>query len=168
MREYEYEPEWLRKKTRQKISEFRVEYLQEVAECRARYIDNRVADVKAFQKRATSYNWPFWLFKAFWDLREGDKWLRLGDIKKRIPNGKNSISPGDIEQARAYPWENLLEFKNGKAFCPFHEDRRHPNFSVKDSKGKCWACLWRGDQIDYIQQRNGLSFPEAVKFLGGI
>ncbi len=52
--------------------------------------------------------------------------------------------------------------------CPFHEDA-NPSFCVKlGSKGwKCFGCGEHGDAASLVMRVNGLSFPEAVRFLTG-
>ncbi len=79
------------------------------------------------------------------------------------------VTAEEIERARAHPWEDLMEFKHGKALCIFHHDH-NPSFTVKNGKGRCWSCGWPGstsggDTIQFVMQKNGLSFAEAVKSL---
>lgn len=49
--------------------------------------------------------------------------------------------------------------------CPFHEDRREGSFYIHRKSGayRCFACGAKGgDIIDYIRERYGLSFLEAL------
>ncbi len=51
--------------------------------------------------------------------------------------------------------------------CPFHEERT-PSFSV-DSREKlyyCFGCEAGGDVFRFLQEKEGLSFPDAVETLG--
>ena len=50
--------------------------------------------------------------------------------------------------------------------CPFHNEKT-PSFSVSPSKGifHCFGCGVGGDVISFIMQKEGLSYPEAIKFL---
>jgi DNA primase len=51
--------------------------------------------------------------------------------------------------------------------CPFHEERT-PSFSV-DAREKlyhCFGCGVGGDVIKFVEEKEGLSFPEAVEALG--
>jgi DNA primase len=50
--------------------------------------------------------------------------------------------------------------------CPFHEDHR-PSFNVNPAKQifKCFACGAGGDVVKFIQMREGLSFPQALRRL---
>jgi len=50
--------------------------------------------------------------------------------------------------------------------CPFHEERT-PSFSVKPAEGfyYCFGCEAGGDTIKFVQEKEGLSFPDAVESL---
>ncbi|MGY4104161.1 DNA primase [Ignavigranum ruoffiae] len=50
------------------------------------------------------------------------------------------------------------------ASCPFHEDR-NPSFSVSQDKQifKCFSCGRGGNAFSFIQEMEGVSFPEAVQ-----
>jgi DNA primase len=52
------------------------------------------------------------------------------------------------------------------ACCPFHNERS-PSFSVSPSKGfyKCFGCDAAGDAINFVQEIEGISFVEAIKYL---
>ncbi len=54
------------------------------------------------------------------------------------------------------------------ACCPFH-DEKTPSFSVAPHKGiyKCFGCGKAGDSISFIQEHDGLSYMEAIKWLAG-
>lgn len=148
------------------LLEFRKEIpVQWRRERKAEFVSDKIASLKMFRWRMKAINCPFWLFKVIWDIGEGDKWLkRKRFLEKLVDNG---ITDDMISTAREYSWDNLLEFSKGKAFCPFHNDVHNPNFSVKGGRGRCWACGWAGDSIDFICERDGLTFVDAVKFLSG-
>ncbi len=79
---------------------------------------------------------------------------------------ENSLTEEMIEEARNYPIENLIEVdRSGFAFCPFHNDRQHPNLYTRRGIFKCYACGWRGNIIKFVMDREHLSFTEAVKYL---
>lgn len=80
-------------------------------------------------------------------------------------NKGNKITKELIERAANFPFEKLLDIKHGKALCPFHNDTM-PSFSVKNNKGHCFSCGWHGDVVDYIMQKEGLDFRQAIKKLG--
>ncbi len=50
--------------------------------------------------------------------------------------------------------------------CPFHEERT-PSFSVKPAEGfyYCFGCEAGGDTIKFMQEKEGLAFPDAVEAL---
>lgn len=58
-----------------------------------------------------------------------------------------------------------IELKRGKAKCPFH-DEDTASFSIKDQFYHCFGCGAHGDVVDFIQNRHGLSFSEALVYLG--
>lgn len=50
--------------------------------------------------------------------------------------------------------------------CPFHNEKT-PSFTVSNEKGifHCFGCGEGGDAITFIMKKNGLSYPEAIRFL---
>ncbi len=52
------------------------------------------------------------------------------------------------------------------ACCPFH-DEKTPSFSVSPAKGiyKCFGCGAAGDSVKFIMDIEGLSYPEALRYL---
>lgn len=55
--------------------------------------------------------------------------------------------------------------QNYWACCPFHNEKS-PSFAVNPAKGifKCFGCGKSGDAITFVQQLEGLSYPEAMKY----
>lgn len=55
---------------------------------------------------------------------------------------------------------------NFSGLCPFHEEKT-PSFSVSEDKQifKCFGCGKGGSVFNFIQDIEGLSFPEAVKWV---
>lgn len=53
--------------------------------------------------------------------------------------------------------------------CPFHHEKT-ASFSVNPSKGiyKCFGCNKGGNAINFIMEIEHLSYPEAIRYLGGI
>src|SRR5436190_6564064 len=55
-----------------------------------------------------------------------------------------------------------------KALCPFHEEKT-PSFTVNPDRGhgtfKCFGCGKGGNAFGFLMEREGLSFPEAVRLL---
>jgi DNA primase len=55
-------------------------------------------------------------------------------------------------------------------YCPFHDDRRTPSLVVFPESERWWcfgACHAGGDVFDFVMKAEGISFPEAVRRLGG-
>lgn len=55
---------------------------------------------------------------------------------------------------------------NYLGLCPFHSEKT-PSFNVNTAKGiyHCFGCGVGGDAISFVMRMEGLSFPDAVKFL---
>jgi len=66
--------------------------------------------------------------------------------------------------------ESYIELKRAgasfKALCPFH-DEKTPSFTVQkgDSHYHCFGCGAHGDAIEFLMQKEGLNFTEAVELL---
>lgn len=58
--------------------------------------------------------------------------------------------------------------KNYKALCPFHEEKT-PSFTVSSEKQlfHCFGCGLGGNVFNFLMKWENISFPEAVKLLGG-
>jgi hypothetical protein len=102
----------------------------------------------------------------------GDRIIRLdklltkreGQFKAMQTADDKAITKEMIDNAKAFPMENLIELKKGKAKCPFH-DEKTASFSIKDNKYHCFGCGVSGDTISLLMERDGLNFIEAVKEL---
>lgn len=51
------------------------------------------------------------------------------------------------------------------AHCPFHSEKT-PSFMIFDDHYHCFGCGTHGDGIDFVRELHGLSFPEALEYLG--
>jgi DNA primase len=56
--------------------------------------------------------------------------------------------------------------RNFMACCPFHQEKT-PSFSVRDDiqRWKCFGCGKSGDVFGFVMEREGISFPEALRML---
>lgn len=89
---------------------------------------------------------------------------------------QGGVTDREIEQAREYPIEDMISTKvfkaSGKwianAHCPLtgHEGEKTPSFYIdKNNRYKCFGCHGKGDAIDFVMQRDGVNFVQAVKSL---
>jgi DNA primase len=55
---------------------------------------------------------------------------------------------------------------NYKGLCPFHQEKS-PSFNVNQARQfyKCFGCGVSGDALKFVQEIDGLTFPEALKML---
>lgn len=52
--------------------------------------------------------------------------------------------------------------------CPFHADGKTPSLGVANNRWKCFGCGRSGDAIDWLREREGLTFQEACERLGSV
>ena len=83
-----------------------------------------------------------------------------------------NIDPRDFyrHELSAMPTDGRLSGAGwtGGGLCPFHNDRRKGNFRVNLDSGAfvCFACGRKGpDIIAFVQERDGLSFYQALEYL---
>ena len=86
-----------------------------------------------------------------------------------LQNVKSYIPPAEFFRAElpAMPPPKGGGWRDG-GLCPFHSDKHAGSFRVNLETGAftCFSCGTKGgDIIAFIQQRDGLSFPEAVQKL---
>lgn len=91
----------------------------------------------------------------------------LNGIEEQGRQKHDRITPEMIERARAYPFDQLIEFNRaGFAPCPWHEETSASlHFNRTANRIHCFGCHKDMDSISYIQDREGLTFPEAVRRL---
>lgn len=86
-----------------------------------------------------------------------------------VPN-RQDISDA-VLRAKAYPMENLIEFRQKKACCPWHNERTGSlAYYPKTNSAYCFGSCGRAyDSIDaYRIKHPGTSFPDAVKALNNM
>jgi len=169
------EQEW-RRANNKKIIEFkkemgnvgkdmRLQALHERLEVFENDITDRARRIKGLKEdQESAINWKF-LEHCQGDDREEAKKIR-NHIESLLKSSTTSSEITDemIEQARHYPLENLIEVKRKMAKCPFHDDR-HPSMGIKNNRFHCFACGAKGDVIDFVMRRDGLTFREAIACL---
>lgn len=103
---------------------------------------------------------------------------RLTEVKRQIKRFKWLLSPksikeritdSDIEYARQVPLENVLGLDlrpagggKLKTTCPFHEERTASFIVFPDNHYHCFSCGKHGNPVDYLVEKERLSFIEAV------
>lgn len=80
----------------------------------------------------------------------------------------SSIDKPDI--VKALEREGVVLLQRGNVFwasCPLHNEST-PSFKVDPGRQTfyCFGCHRHGDVITFVRERHGLSFKEAVKYLG--
>lgn len=89
-----------------------------------------------------------------------------GIISPAQNKGKGFITPQDVEVARSYPIENLVNFKNGFSRCIFHNEKTASMKHYEDSNTVyCFGCHEFADSIGVYMQLNGVDFLTAVRQL---
>lgn len=86
--------------------------------------------------------------------------------RRNAPVVYGRITDADIEQAREYPIDELLEFKRGVALCLWHEDT-NPSLShfKKANRVSCFVCNKTWSSIDVVMAQDNCNFIQAVKKL---
>lgn len=124
--------------------------------------------VRAYQAEGIDRSWL--LRKAGQAVEQIYKHQKERYWLRRTLNGKGGkghrITDAMIEHAREYPVDKVIEFNRGKAACFNHEDK-HPSLThnKKHNRAHCFVCGKGWDAIAVLQDRDGLSFPEAVRRL---
>ena len=83
------------------------------------------------------------------------------------PVGKK-LDGTELERAKAYPIDSLIEFRSDKAQCIWHldVDKDDLHYYRQTNTVYCFACGKHGDAIDvYRQLHDGCTFKEAVEAL---
>ncbi|MDD4195856.1 MAG: CHC2 zinc finger domain-containing protein [Syntrophorhabdaceae bacterium] len=160
--------------TRKKISELiseaspelkrnaRIEYLKAVME-------DIVCDALYAQKRFDSYLERRKTVEAILEKETLDglikkiSKLQAEIISLRKPEKPESITEDMIRRAKEYPFADLHEFKRNQAACPFHADKDPSMRLYPDNHVYCFSCGKGWDTIGFVMDRDGLTFPEAVK-----
>jgi hypothetical protein len=147
-----------------------------VRECRTEYLKEKMSEAiinawhwmamheEDVRKDLPSINRLFWANKIRKYVKEISG-LQGAIIAMRKPERKGQITDEMIQKAREYPFEDLLEFRKNKTNCPFHEDRTPSAHLYGDNHIYCFSCHKNIDTIDFIMERDGKTFADAVKYL---
>ncbi len=157
--------------TIQTAKEFGID-LQWAVSRRKEYLNQRIAELRSSQQSALqlfSGNNELSRFLLLDTLKLLGKEIKKHELELNFKNTKkgNRITQTDIERARAYPIENLLQnIKGGKTHCisGTHEDS-HPSMDIRNGFVYCYSCGFQGDTIAVYMKINGVDFITAVKTL---
>jgi hypothetical protein len=80
------------------------------------------------------------------------------------------INAEEIERAKQFPYDELHVFgqRRGKirtGLCPFHKEKTGSFTLYDDNTVHCFGCGWHGDTIDFVMEKDGRTFAEAVRRL---
>ncbi|MCR4321303.1 MAG: CHC2 zinc finger domain-containing protein [Candidatus Brocadiaceae bacterium] len=139
---------------------------------RKEYLNQKIGELKNEQSQvlqAFSGNNELNRFLLLDSMRILDKEIKKYESDLNFKNSRNDnrITQNDIERAKQFSLENLLQnIRNGKAHCVSgnHMDK-HPSMSIKNNFAYCYSCGWHGDVIDVYMKINSVGFVTAVKTL---
>jgi DNA primase len=88
-------------------------------------------------------------------------------ISLRKPDRPGQITSEDIQRAKAVTIDQLVDIgRYNTLVCPFHADSKASmKYYPGQNKLHCFSCNKTWDSIDFLIERDGLSFPDAVKKL---
>lgn len=92
--------------------------------------------------------------------------IKVDNINKILNNHNSFGEKLDVERARNYPIDSLLEFNHNKTLCIWH-DEKTPSLCLKKewNKATCFGGCGTKDSIDVAMKLYNLDFKEAVRFL---
>lgn len=91
------------------------------------------------------------------------------DIRETKPKTHHKNFDNGVDNARAYPMENLLKFRARKACCPFHVEKTGSFHLYPDNHAFCHgSCNRAYDSIDVYRKLYGGTFIQAVEALNKI
>lgn len=135
----------------------------EALRMRYRYLKSRLLDAKADYLRLQEIDPYFW-----WWMDAANDLNRLVQFAKKFkvkPAG-NSITDEMVETAKEYPVTSLVEFVRGKSLAFCHDDH-NPSayYGSRVNRLMCPVCDKSFGPIDILMIRDGMSFPDAVRYL---
>lgn len=91
----------------------------------------------------------------------------IAAAREPIKRRDDEVTPAMVEQAREVRVDTIIEFKNGKAHCPFHDDKVPSLFyGTRENRAVCPSgCNDSWDSISLTMRLDGLSFHDAVRKL---
>lgn len=108
------------------------------------------------------------MFWAEQDLREAFYLLENAGytIEHKASDGFLKVTDAEIEQAKQYPIDRLVDFSKGRATAWCHDDR-NPSLvhNRKENKVYCPVCHKQWNSVEVTMIRNNLKFYDAVRSL---
>ena len=100
------------------------------------------------------------------------QWLIIGEkaVLNNTPATAGRSEEWQIDKAREYPFHELHLFgrQHGKirvGLCPFHAEKSGSFTLYDNNTAHCFGCGWHGDPIQFVMDRDRLTFPEAIRRL---
>ncbi len=83
-----------------------------------------------------------------------------------VAQPRSNKGDGEIQRAKSYPIDQLIDFKKNKACCPFHNEKTPSlHYYRENNSVYCFGCAKYGDAIDVYRQLHNCSFKQAIKAL---
>ena len=95
----------------------------------------------------------------------------VSKLRKQLKRLDKPAQEGDItdemvEQARNVDTARIIEFTGGKSLAFCHDDRNPSlTYHKKTGRAHCFVCNKSYDAIQILIERDGMSFPAAVREL---
>lgn len=81
-----------------------------------------------------------------------------------VQEAKERIDLAEVVQAAGV--ELIRRRSRHAGLCPFHAEKTPSFYVFPDGHYHCFGCHAHGDTISFIQKLHGLTFPEALRYLG--
>ena len=106
---------------------------------------------------------------TFQSIHFHESYIKEHTKKAPVIKKRNSLSSDVVENAKAYPMTNMIEFKQNKACCPFHNEKT-PSFTYypENNTAYCFGCSKVADSIEIYQHIHNCSFKKAVEELNNL
>lgn len=145
-----------------KVAEKNGTTLQQEYELRRRHVIKVMFDVASYIAEETDELPEFDWSDAVDELIALRKVMTKGEEKFY----GDQITDAMIEEARNFPITELINFTRGKVTCPFHDDKSPSAYhATRSGRLACPVCNKTWDAINYLREKDDMSFPEAVKEL---
>lgn len=131
---------------------------EDAVACRIRYLRK---DIRLYNK----YKSPitiWWKGEAQVEIEKLQ--LRLAELAEE--NNTNEITNSMISYARNVDITKVVDFSRGKALAFCHMDKNPSlNHYKEKNRAHCFTCGKSFDTIAVLMERDGFTFPEAVRYL---